>query len=176
VLVSDRFYHNYVLQYKQVIAERYSRFQESIEDMLYVCVLDYAIESMHYFYICEWKTLFGCFVVGDNLQHLQTIMSSVTEHVPEFESDYARTTTFYDSYEIHGAIDHVHNDSSVFIHFSMSKEIRLQDSLNFVVQDFVRRGGECGMCSAIVYNLATGNRHILRAEVCPAIIDTLLLA
>lgn len=181
ILICDRFYNTYVIANRDAIASRYSVFkagvdgQDGLDTLLYLAALDYAIATMHYFYIKDYSDMFGHFITAENKKHLEQV-ARCCETMPRFTDPDMHVELVADECALNGVIDYVHDDHAVFLQFSMSPELRLQDRLNYLLHDFVYHKGRCGACRATVYNLALGTVKTVEGHIDFSLVRDMLVA
>jgi len=174
ILINDKFYNTYILVNKDKISKHYSTYKnnknvESILDtILYIACLDYAIETMHYFYIQNYKTMFGAFINENNKEHVLNIIESV-QYFPKYMNNNVKCTLLN---TWNGRIDYVDNDmKTVFIYFSTSNELKLQEKLYFLLHDYAYNNNENS--ETTVFNLATGVYHTIKGNINSSVINIL---
>lgn len=182
VLISDKFYQSYILSNKETILENFRLYNcidddNFLETLLFLSSLDYAILTMHYFYILEYKNIFGELIEEKYKNHINNIINSVT-YFPTFESNnniYVEYKPTILDEKMNGSVDYVLNGHSVFITFSSSTEIKLQDKMNFLLHDYMLRKtnnpSDEVFTSVTLYNLASGIFHTIEAVMDNTIIE-----
>jgi len=174
LLISDRFYNTYILANRSAIADRHAKFnagvwtddEDRLDTLLYLAALDYAIATMHYFYVNDYKDMFGQFIVAENKDHLLKVIKTCPD-IPRFTDPNMYVELLIDECTLQGFVDYVNpvDGHAVFLQFSMSPELRLQDRLNYLLHDYVLHKGRSGECQATVYNVALGTVKTIRGHV-----------
>lgn len=180
ILISDRFYNTYIIANREIIAAKYTSFKDGahtddnyLDTLLYLAALDYSIATMHYFYIKDYRDLFGQFITSENKEHLLHVIKCC-ETMPSFADPNIHVELLTDECALNGVIDYVDGDHAVFLQFSMSPELRLQDRLNYLLHDFVYGKGRRTACKATVYNLALGTVKTVSGHIDVSIIREML--
>ena len=180
VLISDKFYNTYILTTRDEIANQYDLYKSSsqvledrLETLLYLTSLDYAITTMHYFYAKDYKEMFGQFIVSKNKTHLVEIIDSC-KNLPAFNQPNLHVDFLTDTCHLVGTVDYVHNDHVVFLQYSMSPELRLQDTLNYLMHDFVHHKAQNKVCEATVYNLALGTVKTIQGNIDMSLLNDII--
>lgn len=159
-LVSDKFYNSYILVNRNNIMRHYNHYLDMrvddtqfLDTLLYLSCLEYAIITMHYFYIKDYKDIFGMFIQEENKTHIYNCVESCKQ-LPFYKESCIRVNML--DKKLVGTVDYHDGESSIFLHFSTSNELRLQEKLNFLLQDYAFNKGQTNKAKATVYNLAFG--------------------
>lgn len=181
ILVSDKFYNAYILGNKEMIQQKYQclsndgynddNIDQRLEILLYLSALDYAIATMHYFYISDYLDMFGQFLLGEHGEHVRNIVKS-TKSIDFLVKDNIQVERPRDSnsnsnVRVTGVVDYIRCDdgSCVFLHVSLSPDLRLQDCLNYLLHDFYLNKGSKRQAKATVLNLALGTTRRIQADI-----------